>query len=693
MKALAVVLSAPLLLVLPSGAQAATTPARAALEATTSALTTRYGASERGRIEQGARQVAAAWAREQGGAVDLSRFIREEFVPRGPALDGLFARFEEILEQLDGDFLAMNRALTRHRDLDLGPITSLDKRLAAFQPAAHLVDDLFATKIAHVALLNFPLTTLAQRLTEGEHWSRRQWAEARLAQRFAWQVPAAVQAKVQAAQSAANLYIAQYNLYMHHLVDSDGRRPFPRGLRLISHWNLRDELKAAYASHDLGKQRMIDRVLGRIVDQTIPQAVIDNPAVDWNPFTNAVAPSPAAEIDGPTTAAGKAAPSNAREPDTRYRELLDIFLAQHAADRYSPAEPTFIARRFDVDREIPEARFVVLMKSVLTSPLAPRMARLIESRLGRKLEDFDLWYDGFLPRAREAELDARVRRRYPTAKAYHDDIPRLLRRLGFSPARARYFAEHIVVDPARGAGHAMEAARRGDYPHLRTRIEPGGMDYKGYNIAVHEMGHNVEQVCSLYLVDHTLLRGVPNNAFTEALAFVFQRRDLELLGLGKPDAKSERLRLLTDFWQTFELAGVSLVDLGVWHWMYAHPEATPAELRAATVEISKEIWNRYYAPIFGVKDSLLLGVYSHMISEMLYLPDYPIGHLIAAQIEEHLRSHGPLGAEFERMASFGRVTPDLWMEHATGQRLSAEPLLRMTEAALRVEEGGTRAKQ
>ncbi|HND10380.1 MAG TPA: hypothetical protein PLY80_08075, partial [Pseudomonadota bacterium] len=81
---------------------------------------------------------------------------------------------------------------------------------------------------------------------------------------------------------------------------------------------------------------------------------------------------------------------------------------------------------------------------------------------------------------------------------------------------------------------------------------------------------------------------------------------------------------------------------------------------------------------------LLLGVYSHMIQNTLYLPDYPIGHLIAAQIEEHLAKQPPgsLGSEFERMAKMGAVTPDLWLQHATGAKLSTAPLLRMTQAAL-----------
>jgi hypothetical protein len=447
---------------------------------------------------------------------------------------------------------------------------------------------------------------------------------------------------------------------------------------------LRDELKAEYATKDIGKQRIIAKVMERIVDQTIPRVVINNATVDWDPISNKVTPSPPAEIEEGTPPAKI---DSAREPDTRYKILHDDFVAAAAADPYSPTAPTFIARQFDIAREIPEERFVAMMEEVLTSPLAPRLAKLIQARLGRPLEPFDLWYDGFRPRAKhpEAELDALTRKKYPTAEAYKSDIPRLLLGLGFSPERASFFAQHIVVDPSRGAGHAMESARRGDDPHLRTRVEAGGMNYKGYNIAVHEMGHNVEQICSLYLVDHTLLRGVPNTAFTEALAFVFQARDLELLGLGKPDAASQRARALSDYWQTFEIAGVALVDLAVWHWMYAHPKATPAELRTATVAIAKSTWNKYYAPIFGTKDALLLGIYSHMIDSFLYLPDYPVGHMIAAQIEEHMQKHGPLGAEFERMASFGNVTPDLWMKHATGEAVSPKALLRMAEAALAVE--------
>jgi oligoendopeptidase F len=243
-------------------------------------------------------------------------------------------------------------------------------------------------------------------------------------------------------------------------------------------------------------------------------------------------------------------------------------------------------------------------------------------------------------------------------------------------------ANNIEVDPARGSGHALGAQMRSAKAHLRTRIEKNGMNYKGYNIAIHELGHNVEQVFSLHRVDHWLLNGVPNTAFTEALAFVFQAKDLELLGLASRDATGKALKVLNDFWATYEIAGVALVDMEVWHWMYNNPNATAAQLKEATLSIAREIWNKYYAPVFNKRDVVLLAIYSHMIHSFLYLPDYPLGHLIAHQIEEHVAKSGNLGKEFERMATYGRVTPDLWMTHATGSPVGADALLTATKRAL-----------
>jgi hypothetical protein len=660
------------------------------------ALVAKHGESQRARAEKGVRQVLAFWrlgANADGDESALREFVTSQFIADPATLERTLKRFEEVLEAADGHFLEIGRSWRTGAELELGPELPVDGFLAATEPSAHLQEDLFSSKVAFVALLNWPLPSLDEMVSAGPAWTRRQWAAARLTRRFSLRPGGAAEAARAAAAAKASAYIAGYNLWVHHLLGPDGTRPFPRGKRLLSHWNLRDQIKADYAEGPagLGRQRLLVAAMNRIVTQEIPGAVIDDPRLDWDPVRNTVRLSPLPEVEErPASQTGggvkPASPNPEREPDVRYALLLENFRAARLTDADSPFARTEIDRRFQLDTEIPEARIKALLEEVLSSPLVPQVAALIEQRLGRKLEPQDLYYAGFLNRAKypEAQLDAMTRKRYPDAAAYKRDIPRLLRGLGFSPEKAAWLDAHILVDPARGSGHALEAARRGDFPHLRTRISPGGMDYKGYNIAVHEMGHNVEQVFSLYSVDSTLLQGVPGNAFTEALAFTFQNRDLELLGLGTPDAHSTRLRVLNDFWATWEISGAALVDLGVWRWLYAHPDATPLQLREATLGLARDIWNRYYAPVLGGKDSVLLGIYSHMVNEFLYLPYYPLGHLIAFQLEEKLK--GPKsGVEFERVASFGRVTPDLWMVHATGAPVSAGPLLRATALALAAE--------
>ncbi len=667
----------PVLLCLAAAPLAAQTP-MATLE---QELVARHGEASRARIQRGLRQCAALWRQEDG---DLAAFARAHFIADPAELEECFARLEALMESLDGHVHEIGRDFRRQSDLDLGPIRPYDEILAGFDAGAHLSDDFFANKLAFVVLLNFRQTDLAARLKEGPGWTRRQWAEARLVERFSRRVPAEVNQAVAEAAAEADRYVAGYNLWMHHVLSPEGKRLFPAKLRLLSHWNLRDEIKAEYSEGEAGlpKQRTIQRALERIVDQSLPAVVVDSPWVDWNPFTNEVAP--AASADGDGKAPERLNLSPAPEPDRRYEVLLRDFRAVKRIDPHSPTAPTHVARRFEEDRQLPEPRVRAMLEAVLGSPLVPRVAKLIEARLGRKLEPFDIWYNGFRPRGAisEAQLDALTRKRFPTPEAYKAQIPALLEGLGFTPERAAFFASKIDVDPARGSGHAMGAQRRADNAHLRTRVGREGMDYKGFNIAVHEMGHNVEQVCSLNLNDHTLLSGVPNTAFTEALAFVFQNHDLELLGLARPDAQAKAQKTLNDFWATFEIAGVGLVDMGVWQWMYTHPDATPAQLREATLRIAKDVWNRYYAPVFGQRDCVLLGVYSHMIHSFLYLPDYPLGHLIAFQIEEHLEKGGRLGAEFERMARQGRLTPDLWMVGATGRPVGPEALLEATARAL-----------
>ena len=640
----------------------------ATIDATVAKIVAAAGAASEARARRGVTQVAQRWFEEDGDAASFTAFCVESFRTADDALAADFARLEAVMEQVDGHLHEVHRMLLTPQDLDTGTVSALDLKLGDLDLAAHVDDDLFRTKTAFIALLNFPVDTLSERLAGGAGWSRERWARSRLLDRWAMRVPAEVAQQATQAFNAAEQYIAGYDIQMSRLVDAKGKSlGFAAGPGLITHWGLRDELKSHYGegAEGLEKQRAIQKVMERIVRQEIPKAAIGNPDLTWSPYAAAAAAE--------------------REPDTRYERLLGVYRAVRQADPYCPTAPTFIRRRFELDRQIPEKQVEELLVSVLTSKEVKDLAAVIEKRLGRPLEPFDIWYSGFSSRAgkSEAELDAITKAKYPTVASFQAGLPAILTGLGFTAEKARWLADRIVVDPSRGAGHAMGAVRREDKAHLRTRIPAGGMLYKGYNIAIHELGHNVEQSFSLGEIDYWSMNGVPNNAFTEALAFVFQARDLELLGVaGAGDADRRRNEALNDLWATYEIGGVALVDMAVWQFMYAHPDATAAQLREATLSIARDIWNRYYAPLFRVKDVELLAVYSHMISNGLYLPDYPIGHIIAFQLAHHFNGRS-FGAEFERVARQGRLTPDAWMQGAVGSPISARALLSEAAAAMK----------
>ena len=323
------------------------------------------------------------------------------------------------------------------------------------------------------------------------------------------------------------------------------------------------------------------------------------------------------------------------------------------------------------------AQLKELFTHLVSSQQVKQVGELIKSRLGRELRPYDIWYDGFKSRSTLSEdmLTAKTQAMYPNAEAFEKDMPRMLEALGFSKEDANYLAERIVVEGARGSGHAWGAQGKWEPARLRTRIVGNGMDYKGYNIAVHEFGHNVEQTLDLYKIDYYTLNGVPNTGFTEALAFIFQKRDLELLGF---DTERNDNTTLDIFWGLYEIMGVALVDMAVWEWLYANPEATAEDLKNATLRIAKETWNKYYEPVLGTKDSPLLAIYSHMVNSPMYLPNYPLGSIIEYQLESHFakfNSKQDFANEIKRIYTLGRLTPQEWMQQAVGANISTQPIL------------------
>ena len=615
----------------------------------------------------GVQQAASLWTEQDGSQADFEQLVADYYCQTDSERLALFESLSRILENCyqSADMLTVDLLKPTQLTNAAEPQTP-DWIMSGYSPLAHFSDDMFANKLAFITLINFPHYTLEEKNSLGKTWTRQEWAYARMGDVFTTRVPADVNTQIAQALANAENYIADYNIYMGNLRTEDGRQLWGEDKVLLSHWNLRDELKALYgAENGQEKQEMIYQVMQRIVDQTIPQKAINGKDYVWKPYSSD-------EIEK-------------NEPYTRYQKILDVAQAYMAEDAYCPSMPTGIIRNFEGGVEIPDYELDSLFRALVGSEQVQQVASIIRRRLGRDLRPYDIWYDGFKARAslNEDELSVLTRKLYPDANAFAADMPRLLQQMGFYSEDAHRIAHHIVVEPARGSGHAWPSLGRKEESRLRTRIPATGMDYKGYNIAVHEFGHCVEQVLDMYFIDHYMLSGVPNTAYTEASAFLWQHRDLQLLpGAKMGNGVNNPNEVLDQFWSMYEIMGVSLVDMAMWRWIYAHPKATAKELCEATLQIAKDVWNQYYEPVLGEHDCILLGVYSHMVNAPMYLPNYPLGHIVQYQLEEHLaksKNQLEFAREYMRIYRLGRLTPKQWMIEAVGEAPSIEPILRAVD--------------
>ena len=659
------------------------------IQASITAITAAHPEADAVLVRRGVEQVAALWQENDGTEADFRELVNSSFAVGCEERQVLYDRLARIIEQCNQSADMLNNTLQEPTTLvGKGEPTSVDWIISGYSPMAHFVEDMFANKIAHICVLNFPHYTLEEKNTLGKEWTRQEWAYARLGDIFTDRVPGNIMAAYSQALSDAENYIAGYNIMMHCLRNEQGEQLWQEPMALLSHWNLRDELKSNYVAGDeamrrLGKekQELIYQVMLRIIRQEIPSCVVNNDELLWCPTTNFVAGNPDSDV--------KLKVDISREPDTRYQQIINIFHTLQAIDLYRRDVPSHVLRTFNEDLQIPLEEIESLFIQLIQSEEVKQVAGIIRERLGRDLRPYDIWYDGFKSRSSISEdvLTAETQKRYPDVKAFERDMPRMLMELGFTPAKSQAVASRIVVEAARGSGHARPCVGREQPARLRTRVGNQGMDYKGYNIAVHEFGHNVEEVISLYDMDYYTLAGIPNTGFTEASAFLFQERDLELM---KYKAEGERLEakgenLFDMIWGMYEIMGVSLVDMRMWQWLYANPKATAAELREAVLAIASDVWNHYYAPILGEKDSPLLAIYSHMVGYALYLPAYPIGHLVQYQLEEHLSqcaTQEEWAKEYTRIYQQGCLTPDAWMRGAVGKPMSVEPILTAVKEAL-----------
>ncbi len=237
-----------------------------------------FGQANHDVFKAGATQVAALWQPQDGSASDYEAFCLANFKATPEGRDTLFLSLQRGFEVLWGNFNKMSTELMLPLHLDNGPVTPIDEMFGGYSPSANLANDLYSNKLAFITILNFPNFTLAQKSEMAQKWSSRQWAYARMGDLFTTNIPSSLLQNVSEIIAQADNYISNYNICMGYLVDDKGNTFFPKEMKLITHWNLRDEIKSQYGNSKDGltKQNMIYQVMKHIIAQDIPSEVINN---------------------------------------------------------------------------------------------------------------------------------------------------------------------------------------------------------------------------------------------------------------------------------------------------------------------------------------------------------------------------------------------------------------------------------
>jgi len=630
-----------------------------AAQAVSEELIDRHGASCRNRIETGVARVQGRWTDEDGAEDAMRAFCLDHFVADPTRLSDLVDRLERATEQIGGHLYEMHRTLRRWSDLRGERMDEIDDLLATFDPAPDLSDQFYKQKIAFVALLNLDRPDLQTMLEEGEHWTAAQWTAVRICRGFGPRIPAEVSELARDLGHRADTFVSDFHVPVGTLVTPDGSRPFDADRKLLAHWIIREEIRGGYADPEgLPRQRAVMCVMGRHVDGTIPKAIMSGESQDdWDPAANTIGGAAATELVGLE----------------RYERWLDMFTVARAYDAHHPEHPTAIARKFDLQREIPEDRVEQLLLDLLESPTRDLLMELVAKRIDRPLEAHDIYFDQITPSLPIEALDARVRDRFGDHRGLQLALPDLLRGLGYPGGAADFLGTRIQVEIARGAGHAMRPYLPEYNAWLRTNSLDHELGWDGFDTAMHELGHNLEQLISTHFVPRPALRGVPNTACTEAFAFLYQALAPQVLGLGETGEDAANCTVAQTMLEACQIAGPALLELHVWRWLYANPDADADALRGQVLSTAETLWEQHYRRYLGRDQYATLAAYQHMIGYPLYLADYALGHIISHQIRSHVQGRD-LAAETHRICSIGRITPDGWMQRAVGTGIDATAL-------------------
>lgn len=538
----------------------------------------KFGEPCRSRIQRGVEQVARCWSANDGTMRDFERFCLESFATDSAELHDSLMRFDASLASIIGNLRAVTVDCRTPLQRGQDRLLRVDTLIAGYFPLRRLSEDLFESKAAFFALLNFRQAALSEKIRDGAHWSREEWAGVRLCDLFSFRV-----SRSRRSRSSNSSSIAEHA--------NDPGEPLGLAERLAC--------------------------LARESNDSAP---------------------------------------------------------------YSPMYHDYLARSFDSLREMSANDVERILETFLASDAVKKVGELMSRRLRRALVSTDLSYRGFSETDSPNEASSAVCYAYPDLIAFASDIPNILIRFGLASDSARFVADHIIVEPSRTGAHTEGSYTLSRSVRLRVPVVAGtGLDSRSLDGATHELGHCVEHILTLRNADYYLMSDSPD-MLKECSAFLFQNRSRDPKPSDVVNTRKQALATLREFLQAEYLSGLALVEIRIWRWLAAHPDAEPAQLVSEANSIAEEVWNTFFEPVFGSRNSRNLNLCPFMVNSPLYCSNYPISQMVNYQLKAYLEGKR-LGPELDRLSKLGRLPPKIWMEQATGQEITPSSFLDAVKAA------------
>ncbi|MHC1733893.1 MAG: hypothetical protein AB9888_17920 [Bacteroidales bacterium] len=637
-----------------------------------------HGIETANRIEKGVSQLAQIWDFSDDNAARFREFCIENFLSD--------AELNENLPRIAENLILTGGSLSVIRSKMNEPFAFTDvKELHAdrfFRKAVPSYNP-YTSELAYFLKLNFPEWSLDEKRQMSTAWDRNQWIMNAIGGYYPGR-EVERNATLASKQSEFRRYIDNYFFDMHRIMDAKGNYPFSEVISLHCHRGLRDNTKEEYTKEGgFERQKLTGVVLEKVFTGEVPVNFLTDKNTRWNPSKNELY-----TIEGKKL---KRISEYTCEDDLRYEGLKNLFNIEQAVDSAYGNGSTYITRTFEnANLTVDETEKIIV--DILESPLAAEVSRLVQRRLNRKLHPFDVWYSGFQEQSYySAEyLDSLTRARYPDPGSLEDNIKDILMKMGFPEEEAFTVGASVNVHSVVSGGYSDQPPVQGGKALLTTMFGERGLDYKGYRVAMHELGHVVCGVYSTLYADNFLLAGVPTGGITEGFAEVFAYKNIEGLGLF-PYSEQEKKHLLAlaTYWYLYEMGGNALTEIRTWKWMYNNPDATVDELKNAVLGISAGIWNNYFSENFGgARDCSILSVYNHFITGDLYLFNYFIGGIVSYQLADAFE-RDELAPGLKESCREGATLPELWMQKAVGSGFSLDPLLNGVSSAVEYYSGRT----